>query len=239
MKKRWIAVSAGLFFYAVFLAAMVPATFINPILAHYGGNNLRVSNAQGTLWNGSGSLYGLEEIRWKIRLPELLLGHLHINVASSIATRAMDIFISPARIEMQHVALILPAAVLADWAPMLKSLAPGGKLSMVTEKFSASDTFFRGRLELDWLDATSSLSRVAPIGSYRIHLAANGRGLTLQLDTQKGPLFLAGTGSWSPSTGLRFSGTARSKNEQLAGLLNLIGKPSPSGAYRVLIGGRS
>lgn len=238
MKKHGITVLAGLFFYVVFLAATIPAAYINLILAHYGGNNLQVANAQGTLWNGSGSLYGLEDIHWKIDVPELLLGHLRAQIVSNIATRPMDIFISPTRIEMQHIALVLPAALLSDLAPVLKSMAPGGRLSISTEDFSVSGSFL-GNLDLGWMDAASGLSRVAPVGSYLIRIAGRGHQLGLQLDTQTGPLFLAGKGSWSSSAGLNFIGTASSKNEQLTGLLNLIGKPDASGAYFIRIGGKA
>lgn len=238
MKKRGTTVFAGLFLYVVFLAATIPAAFVNLVLAHYGGRNLQVANAQGTLWNGSGSLYGLEDIRWNIDVPELLLGHVRVQIVSNIATRPMEIFISPTRLEMKHIALVLPAALLSDLTPVLKSMAPGGRLSINTENFSVSDSFL-GNLDLGWMDAASGLSRVAPVGSYLIHIAGRGHQLGLQLDTQTGPLFLAGKGNWSSSAGLNFIGTASSKNEQLSGLLNLIGKPAASGAYLIRIGGNS
>ncbi|MHB0991452.1 MAG: type II secretion system protein N [Burkholderiales bacterium] len=238
MKKTGAALFAGLFFYVVFLAATIPAGFVNLMLAHYGGKNLYLDNALGTVWQGSGNLYGMEEIHWKIAMPELLLGHLHIKIASNVANAPMDVFISSARIEIKHLVLLLPAALLSGLDPALKSLTPGGQLRVSTEEFSVSK-ILRGELDLEWLDASSSLSRVAPVGSYLIHISALGRQAGLTLETQNGPLFLSGKGNWSPTAGLYFTGAATSKNEQLAGMLKLIGKPSENGAYQVSIGGKS
>ncbi|HET9112888.1 MAG TPA: type II secretion system protein N [Burkholderiales bacterium] len=238
MKRTATVLFAGLFFYAIFLVATIPAAFINVVLAHYGGKTLHIDNTQGTVWQGAGNLYGMEDVRWKVVMPELLLGRLHIKIASSIAHGSMDVFISPARIETRHLVLLLPAALLSELDPALKSMAPGGQLRVSTEQFSVSKAM-HGELDLEWLDASSSLSRVAPVGNYLIHISAQGRQADLKLDTQKGPLFLSGNGNWSPSAGLSFTGAAISKNEQLAGLLKLIGRPSANGSYQVKIGGKS
>ncbi|MHB1677368.1 MAG: type II secretion system protein N [Sulfuriferula sp.] len=230
MKGYRGAVLAGLICYVVFLTATIPAAFINILLAHYVDKNFQIANVQGTLWQGSGSLYGLEDISWKIRMPELLLGHFHAIINNNAASLPMDVLLSPARIELKHVALTLPAILLSDMGQPLKSMAPGGKLSFSTEDFTVSHTFL-GNIDISWRNASSALSQVAPIGSYHFHIAGLGNHLDIYLNTQQGPLFLAGKGAWSPHGGIHFTGTASSKNEQLTALLNLIGKPAENGAY--------
>ncbi|MDA8329306.1 MAG: type II secretion system protein N [Betaproteobacteria bacterium] len=234
--KRFLAPTlAGLMCYVIFLVATIPATFINTLLAHYVDQNIQVANAQGTLWHGSGSLYGMEEISWRIKVPELFLGHLHVLVMNKDAAQPMDVFISPARIELKHVSLTLPATLLSDFAQPLKLMAPGGLLSLSTEAFSVSNTFL-GSVNLDWQNASSALSRVSPIGTYHFHVIGLGHHLNIHLDTQDGPLFLAGKGTWSLQSGLYFTGTASSENEQFSALLNLIGKPAENGTYSIHIG---
>jgi general secretion pathway protein N len=233
--NRLGAILVGLVFYFIFLVAMIPATSINTLLAHYVDKNIQIANAQGTLWHGSGNLYGMEEISWRIKVPELLLGHLHVLVMNRDAAQPMDVFISTARIELKHVSLTLPATLLSDFARPLKLMAPGGRLIVGTEDFSVADTFL-GSVNLDWQNASSALSRVSPIGSYHFDVTGLGHHLDIKLDTQDGPLSLAGKGAWSPQSGLYFTGTASSENEQFLALLNLIGKPAGNGTYSIHIG---
>ena len=235
MKGYRRAVLAGLIFYVIFLTATIPAAFINILLANYVDKNFQIANVQGTLWQGSGSLYGLEDISWTIRMPELLLGHLHAIINNNAASLPMEVFLSPARIELKHVALTLPAALLSDMAQPLKSMAPGGELSFSTEDFTVAHTFL-GSIDISWRNASSALSQVAPIGSYHFYIAGLGNHLDIFLDTQEGPLLLAGKGAWSPHGGMHFAGTASSKNEQLSALLNVIGKPAENGVYALSIG---
>ena len=233
--KKLGAVLAGLMFYFICLAATIPATFVNTLLAHYLNQKIQIANTQGTLWHGSGNLYGMQEISWRIKVPELLLGHLHVLVMNKNTDQPMDVFISPARIELKHVTLTLPATLLSDFARPLKLMAPGGRLIVGTEDFSVSNTFL-GSVNLDWQNASSALSRVSPIGTYHFHVTGLGHHLDINLDTQDGPLFLAGKGTWSPESGMDFTGTASSENEQFSALLNLVGKPAGNGTYSIHIG---
>ena len=70
------------------------------------------------------------------------------------------------------------------------------------------------------------MSRVKPLGSYRVALQAQGASATIDLSTTKGPLMLDGHGTMSQES-TSFHGTAtprRKQRENLAGLLNLLGR---------------
>ncbi|MGF7190131.1 general secretion pathway protein N [Robbsia andropogonis] len=73
---------------------------------------------------------------------------------------------------------------------------------------------------------SSSISRVRPLGSYRVHLQATGNGVRLQLATETGPLFLSGSGEGN-GEGFQFTGQARAEGPAQAnlvsGLLPLLG----------------
>lgn len=235
MKNFRTALFLGVLFYVAFLVATLPAAFINVALAHYGGKRLQMTDVQGTIWQGSGNLYGMESLHWKIGVPDLLLGHISVRILSNKAALPITVVISPSRIEMKQVELLLPAALLPDFLPPLRPMAPDGLLHVSADAFTVSNTFF-GKVSIEWLNAASSLSRVAPLGSYHGRIAAHGHRLDIRLDTLNGPLFLAGKGYWSRRSGLHFAGSAHSSNEQLAGLLNLMGKPDTTGACPIHIG---
>lgn len=230
MNGYWRTAGAGLITYFILLAATIPASFVNTLIAHYLDKNIRIADTRGTLWTGSGRLYAMGDLHWQVMLPELLLGRIHIVVLNDNATPVLDLLASPARLELRHVALTVPATLLSDIGEPLKSISPRGRLTLNSAGFSIADRF-TGNLDIDWQDASSALSAIDPIGTYRFHVSGMGRRLDLRLDTQAGPLFLSGTGVWSAPGGIHFTGAASSQNDQLSALLNLIGKPAGNGAY--------
>jgi general secretion pathway protein N len=85
-----------------------------------------------------------------------------------------------------------------------------------------------GQLTVTLTDASSRVSLVKPLGSYRVVVQAEGDSSTIDLSTLKGPLTLNGHGVLGGAA-TSFNGTASAAPEQrdnLAGLLNLLGRPS-------------
>ncbi|MCO8649590.1 type II secretion system protein N, partial [Burkholderia multivorans] len=96
-----------------------------------------------------------------------------------------------------------------------------------------------GQLTVTIDGMSSRVSRVKPLGSYRAVLQAKGTGADLDLTTTQGPLFLDGHGTFGPGSGA-FRGTAHAAPEQqanLAGLLNLLGRPIGNGQVSLIYGG--
>lgn len=93
----------------------------------------------------------------------------------------------------------------------------------------------RGAATLDVLEASSRLSTVKPMGSYRLTWqwppnapgeAAAAADPTLTLQTLQGALQLSGSGQWVAGR-LRFEGTAEAaagREEALTNLMNLLGR---------------
>jgi general secretion pathway protein N len=96
------------------------------------------------------------------------------------------------------------------------------------------DNGFEGNVQVDWEDAQSALSPVAPLGSFR--LTASGRGALgeANLVTLRGPLLLQGQGSMDHGA-IRFSGTADAQPEMRASLDGLIGLLGRRAGDRVLL----
>ena len=230
MKKLISYILVGLVCYFMLLLATIPASFMNIILAHYLDHSIQLANTRGTLWNGAGNLYGMQDMHWKISAPELLAGRVHIWVTRNDSATPMQLLLSSTRIEFRHVVLTVPAAVLAHFARPLKIMSPGGQLTISSDAFSMTK-LLTGSVAIIWQNASSTLCQINPVGAYRFLLSGRGDHLEILLDTRTGPLFLAGKGVWSAQQGMHFMGTASAGKEQLAALLNLIGKPIGNNVY--------
>ena len=126
-----------------------------------------------------------------------------------------------------------PAAWLAGLGTPWNTLQLGGVLQVVSPGLVLQSVQGRWRLDgaltLELLNASSRLSSLPQLGSYRLQLQGTGAGgeaATLRLDTLAGALQLSGSGQWS-SAKLRFRGEARAAEAEgpaLSNLLNIIGR---------------
>ena len=107
----------------------------------------------------------------------------------------------------------------------------GGQLSLdspgLTVRWVQGRAQLEGSLRIDALDVSSRLSTLAPLGSYRLTLAApEGEDMRLGLNTLGGALLLSGEGQWVGGR-LRFKGEAQASEDHeaaLSNLLNIVGK---------------
>jgi general secretion pathway protein N len=87
---------------------------------------------------------------------------------------------------------------------------------------------FTGEITIDWHQAKSALSTIAPLGSYRLRVRGSGEPPILELHTLTGPLQMQGSGRIE-GTRVRFNGTATAEagmRSSLDGLLGLLGMRS-------------
>ncbi|MCL4185568.1 MAG: type II secretion system protein N, partial [Burkholderiaceae bacterium] len=76
-------------------------------------------------------------------------------------------------------------------------------------------------------DASSAMTPVRPLGSYRVEIVGHGGQADLSIQTLAGPLRLQGTGNFSARTGLKFTAEARPdavEQARLQSFLGLIGR---------------
>jgi general secretion pathway protein N len=117
---------------------------------------------------------------------------------------------------------VLPAALLAAAGAPFNTLRPGGTLRLRWDTLAVFGDDFEGRATVDWEDAQSALSTVAPLGHYRVTVRGHGARREAQLETLDGPLLLQGAGSVENGL-IRFSGTAEAVPEMRQSLNGLIG----------------
>jgi general secretion pathway protein N len=250
--KRWTllegkvgALVVGLGAYILALIATAPATWVDAGLQRASHGRLRLADAQGTLWSGSGQI----EIRdiggragftrglaWRAAPESLLRGHLVCEVALEQATRRFPVTISLSRIELANADISLPAAALGLGVPELALLELSGEVLIQIPHLSIERSGTRGNATLQWRAAGSALSSVSPLGDYELRLEREGPAVRAVLHTLQGPLQLDGKGSWTHGGRRAFLATARVSPQhqlQLAPLLRLIAVERGDGSFEL------
>jgi len=243
------------------LVAFAPASWLADAVERASGGRLLLAEAEGSLWRGSALpvLTGGAGSKDAAVLPSRLdwsispfFGGLRLKVAQPCCIdpglelewrpgwNKVTVAVKPASGPVGH----WPAAWLEGLGAPWNTLRPGGQLRLATQGLVLESQGgiwqVRGSADLDWLQASSRLSTMEALGSYRIGLVgsqadagADGAGAkapagrpTISLRTLDGALQLNGNGQWG-ERGLKFTGEARAApgfEPALNNLLNIIGR---------------
>jgi general secretion pathway protein N len=218
---------------AVTVVVRAPAAWLGDWLEDH--TRVRLLDARGTVWHGSafiGFSNGREitlvpgRIEWQV--DGLRAGGIGARVTHAWLSGPLQLSLAREGVTFAKGAARLPAGVLASAGAPFNTLRPGGTLEA-----SWTDTVLRGAaltgdVQIDWRDASSALSTVAPIGSYRLRVTGRGDGPALELATLSGPLQLQGRGKIEGAR-IRFNGTAGAEADMrpaLNGLLGVLGMRS-------------
>jgi general secretion pathway protein N len=258
---RW-AVAGAVLGAALALVAFAPAAWLANAVADASNGRLLLAQAEGSLWRGSALpvLTGGAGSKDAAVLPSRLdwsispfFGGLRLTLAQGCCIEPglvlewrpgwgkTTVTVKPAREgNVGH----WPAAWLEGLGAPWNTLRPGGQLRLTTQGLtlesqgnSGGGWQVQGRADLDWLQASSRLSTLDALGSYRIGLTGSpavagapaGAGASkplLTLRTLEGALQLNGSGQWT-ERGLKFNGDARAApgfEPALNNLLNIIGR---------------
>lgn len=251
-----IALAAGLGVVAG-TVPFVPAAYLQGPIERATDGRVVVSDAQGTLWYGGMRLGfasgGRTEqrrssllpapIRWRLSGIGVAPPSVSFTVASAgVLESPVEVAVSTAGSHLDAGRARLPAEILEAAGAPLNTLRPGGLVTLSWDtldwRSSAASSPSRGTITLDWIDARSALSPVAPLGAYRVRAQIDRETTGIDLSTRAGPLLLSGTGTWTPKGGLQFHGEARSeagRETELNPLLGLLG-PVRNGAAQLRIG---
>ncbi|MCY0389192.1 type II secretion system protein N [Robbsia sp. Bb-Pol-6] len=248
--RAWLRVLPWLLVVCVACLATVlvllPAAWIVPRFAAATGGRVSLVDPQGSLWHGSarlmlsagsdaeGATVMPNRIAWTTRAWPLLSGHLRM-VMREEQPQAL-----PVLLDARWDGTTLSAGGLA---------VPAGLLTGLGAPFNTLD--FQGDMRLDWTewrligdraygglvvslrDLSSRVSLVRPLGTYRATVTAAGQEGTLVVETLSGPLTVSGDGQFRDGR-MNFAGRVSSSDEarpNLAGLLNLMGRPLGDGAH--------
>jgi general secretion pathway protein N len=237
----------------VLIAVIVfaPAAWLARGVANARGDRVLLAEPRGTVWSGSAevvltagpdsrearSLPGRLEwsIGWRGLGFELRLQHaccihgsLVLQLKPGLGRTTLSL-VSPHGWVGQW-----PAGLLGGLGTPWNTLQLRGAVRLVTPGFTLESVQGRWRLDgeatIELVNASSRLSTLDPLGSYRFTIAgdpAHAGTSQLSLETVDGALQLSGSGSWGPG-GVRFRGEASAATPAdepaLANLLNIIGR---------------
>lgn len=236
MNKRIVALFA--LAYLLTLLITVPASLLGKCLQYASQGHLLLANASGTVWDGSatpalrtqdGRLVALPFLRWEIAVPSLFTGKIQARLqwADQPPASATDAVISFKQIELHHVLLQLPAQLLEEASPMLKPAQFRGQLQIQGDRLVFSNRGMDGSAIIDWRQASSALSAIAPLGDYRLALNGAGDRIHTWLTTTSGILLLEGEGNWLTGRGLEFHGKAQASAGNYDNLTELLHQLGP------------
>ncbi|MDO5288205.1 MAG: type II secretion system protein N [Pseudomonadota bacterium] len=245
LRPPWAwALTGALLGMAIVFTLTAPARWLASGLARASSGMLLLTDAQGSLWNGSAQLQltGGAGSQDRTALPGRLqwrlhpgLGHLSVAITSSCCTPngPVSLRLSPrwggAHASLSDSHTVWPAAVLSGLGTPWNTIQPQGELSLRTQNlhitWASGRASVSGRADITARNMSSRLSTLRPMGSYQAHITG-GDAVALNLSTLEGGLRLSGSGQWVGGR-LRFSGEATAApglEGQLANLLNIIGR---------------
>ncbi|SPB14251.1 general secretory pathway protein N [Caballeronia novacaledonica] len=221
------------------LLAMMPAAWIVPQFSKATGGHVNLVDPAGSLWSGSATLMlaaGTDgagatllpgRIEWTTSFLPLFTGRVHMTMRQTDAMPdavTVDANTRGATVTAGQIAV--PATLLAGLGAPFNTLDFDGNVRLSWTDFRLLNRNTYGQVVVTLDDMASRVSRVKPLGSYRVALQAQGASATIDLSTSKGPLMLTGNGAISQES-TSFQGTATAapdQRENLAGLLNLLGR---------------
>src|SRR5260363_232448 len=107
--------------------------------------------------------------------------------------------------------LSLPASIFTGLGAPFNTLGLKGEIQLEWKRWRIFGNRGFGQLVLHLNRMQSRVARIAPLGSYRIRIQAEGDHATLELSTVHGPLLLEGRGGWRAQGGFSFQGAARAR----------------------------
>lgn len=230
-------------FYLVFLLVTLPAAWFARIATTLSHGTVNVSEARGTVWNGSGELaiaqrrtaYYVGQVAWQIQPLWLLVGRLRLNMSAK--GDAIDLSgrlsLGITNVRVEELDATFPASNVGHFHAAAGFAQPTGQLRVKSSLFEVQRGALHGEATLDWDGAGSRFFKLERVGDYHLEIKGHGATADLALVTARGDLQLTGQGQWRADNGgvLRVQGSALAVGRQaeLDPLLRLIGAQKANG----------
>jgi general secretion pathway protein N len=240
---RWRVLAIGLASYAAGLVAMPPATLLDARLARESHGRLRLAEAHGTLWSGTGRIevrdadgrsgFGTA-VGWQLSPGSLLRARLAYEIELGNPATRFRVVASPSQLQISNVDIRLPADLLGLAVPKLAVLDLTGELQLQIGRLTLGEGRAKGDLVLLWRNAGSGLTRISPLGDYELRLTGTETSFQARLRSLQGPVSLDGNGRWLPGARPELSVIARIPDQyrdELSPLLQLIAVQDGPGEF--------
>ena len=248
--RSLLVVAAAACMLAAAVAVEAPATLVDRQLDSLTGGRMRVADAAGTIWNGSGALILLPyaarvPVQWHIDTLPLLRSRLSGTLASDAAASSQATFdLGSDDFAVRRFAIAFPAeALLRATAAPAAVTAAGGIVDLRADAFAMRRGLFEGGFIARWQGA--SLPGPRPevriaLGDIRLEGLANGGEIKGALSNVAGDieitgtLILAATGAARVEARLKpRAGLDAERSSAITSALSMLGSADDSGGFRV------
>ncbi len=242
-----LAIAAGAVLLSGALVITAPATLLDSRLAALSDGHLRLADAAGTIWNGSGEVVLLPTavhvpLRWRLDAWPLLRGEVRgaVGTHTELAPDATLVY-GRDRFELYKLDLALPVESILPFATRT-NIALGGTLTVHLNHLAWVAGALDGQLTLLWRDASLPGLRADTrigLGDVRADLNASGAELSGPLRNTGGDIEINGqlaftaAGATSLDATLRPRGADRERAELVTAALSTLGAADVEGGYRV------
>ncbi len=243
----------GTLLLATALVARAPATLLDARLDAATAGRLRLVDAAGTLWNGTGELRLIPgetaaPVAWHVDAWPLVTGELRGTIA--LAGAAPASFVLARRdAEVRDLAMELPAQALLRALGSPAIVVAGGQLAVRAPRLASHERRIEGDLGVRWSGASLSLpglpglaqSSALALGEVRFDATGQADALAGPLSNVGGDVELKGNASTTIDGKLRGDvtltprpGLDAERASAIKSLLSMATQPDAAGAYRIV-----
>jgi general secretion pathway protein N len=248
--RSLLVVAAATCILAAAVAIEAPATLVDRQLDSLTGGRMRVADAAGTIWNGSGALILLPyaarvPVQWHIDALPLLRSRLSGTLSrdpTEVPQATFDLGSDDFAVRRFAIAFPAEALLRATDAPAAVAAA-GGIVDLRADAFAMRRGLFEGGFTARWQGA--SLPGPRPevriaLGDLRLEGMANGGEIKGALSNVAGDieiigtLILAATGAARVEARLKpRAGLDAERSSVITAALSMLGSADDSGGFRV------
>jgi general secretion pathway protein N len=240
--------AAGAVLLAIALLIIAPAALLDARINALSDGRLRIANATGTLWQGSGELALLpagtrQPLFWRLDAWPLLRGEIRAAVAlGAEGGRSATVAYGRDRLDVRDLDVSLPAqGVLLAANPKIP-LAVGGTLALHVDRLVQLPDILDAQLSAEWRDGSIPLLLDTPVSLGDLRIALNGRGAAINGPLRNsggeveidGQFDIGAAGTAGLDATVRPRGNDRERADRIAIALAALGTPDGRGGYRMI-----
>jgi general secretion pathway protein N len=244
-----LAFAAGAVLLAIALLIIAPAALLDALVVDaLSDGRVRIANAAGTLWHGSGELVLLpagtrQPVFWRLEAWPLLRGEIRATIAlDADGARSATVVYGRDRLDVRDLDVSLPAQSILLAAAPKTPLGFGGSLTLRVERLVRLPDVLDGQLSGEWRDGSvRGSSADTPLSLGDVRIALNGRGAEINgpLRNSGGDVEIDGQVAVGAAGTVRLDATVRprssdrERSDRIAVALAALGPPDGRGGYRV------
>lgn len=225
------------------LAAFAPATWLDRRMAAASGGKIRLNDAHGTIWRGSGALTDAHgtwraPVAWRLAPWPLLRGAVDIRLdsPSELESPRGRLQFDSGSVDLRNIRLRIPAAAIDSFAPIKLPVEAGGEFAVDAPAFRYAANQPEGAFDIRWERARVATDSAAlDLGVVTAHVTPQGSGLAGRIANAGGDARIDGDVALSNSgVAVRIDITpGPNVPPEIARMLATLGTPDANGTIHL------